>query len=320
MTQIATRVLGRSGIQVVPFALGGNVFGWTADGARSFELLDAFVEAGGSLIDTADAYSRWVPGHAGGESETLIGNWLRARGPAMRARVVIATKVGSEMGPDMKGLSATYIAAAVERSLQRLQTDYIDLYQAHRDDPDTPQEEMLTAFSALKRSGRIRAVGASNFMAERLRSALRISEQRGLARFDTLQPHYNLYARADFESGLGPLCRAEGIAVLPYYALASGFLTGKYRSENAAGGSPRAAGAIKMLDPRGRRILAALDAVAQARGATPAQVALAWLIARGVTAPIASATSVAQLRELLGCLRLQLSDAEVASLDIASAP
>lgn len=316
---IATRRLGRSALQVAPFAFGGNVFGWTADAARSFELLDAFVEAGFNLIDTADAYSRWVPGHQGGESETIIGDWLAARGPAMRARVVIATKCGVEMGPGEQGLSRAYILRAVDRSLKRLRTDYIDLYQAHRDDAATPLEETLRTFDELVRAGKVRALGASNYSAERLAEALQVSAAGGFARYESLQPHYNLYDRAGFESGLAALCRREEIGVIPYFALASGFLTGKYRSESDAGQSPRGARAKAMLDARGLRILAALDQVAAATASTPAQVALAWLLARGVTAPIASATTLPQLRELLGMTRLELDASMIATLDAASA-
>jgi aryl-alcohol dehydrogenase-like predicted oxidoreductase len=313
------RPLGRSGITVAPLAFGGNVFGWTIDERRSFELLDACVEAGLNLLDTADAYSRWVPGHSGGESESIIGRWLAARGPAMRARVVIATKVGLEMGPGERGLSRAYILRAADRSLQRLQTDYIDLYQPHRDDPATPLEETLGALDELVRAGKVRAIGASNYGAARLEEALRISREAGLARFESLQPHYNLYDRAGFEAELAGLCAREGLAVIPYYALASGFLTGKYRTEADAAKSTRGARAKAMLDARGLRILAALDQAAAATGSTPAQVALAWLLARGVTAPIASATSRAQLEELLGAARLRLDDATVAALDAASA-
>jgi aryl-alcohol dehydrogenase-like predicted oxidoreductase len=312
------RPLGRSGITVAPLAFGGNVFGWTVDERRSFELLDTCVESGLNFLDTADAYSRWVPGHSGGESESIIGRWLAARGPAMRARIVIATKVGLEMGPGDRGLSRAYILRAVDRSLQRLQTDYIDLYQPHRDDPATPLEETLGALDELVRAGKVRAIGASNYGASRLEEALRISREAGLARFESLQPHYNLYDRAGFESELAAVCRREGLAVIPYYALASGFLTGKYRTEADAAKSVRGARAKAMLDARGLRILAALDAAAAASGSTPAQVALAWLLARGVTAPIASATSLAQLGELLGAARLQLDGPTVATLDAAS--
>ena len=313
------RRLGRSSLEVGPLALGGNVFGWTADAARSFELLDAFVEAGLNLVDTADAYSRWVPGHSGGESETVIGQWLAARGPSMRARVVIASKVGLEMGPGEQGLSRAWILRAVDRSLRRLQTDYIDLYQAHRDDAATPLEETLRTFDELMRAGKVRAIGASNYSAPRLAAALRISAAEGLARFESLQPPYNLVDRSTFEGELASLCVREQIGVIPYYALASGFLTGKYRSAADAGKSPRGARAQSMLDARGLRILAALDTVAATTSATPAQVSLAWLLARGVTAPIASATSVPQLHELLGGTRLRLEHPMMEALDAASA-
>ena len=319
MTLESRRRLGRSSLEVGPLAFGGNVFGWTADAVRSFELLDAFVDAGLNLIDTADAYSRWVPGHSGGESETIIGQWLAARGPAMRPRVVIASKVGVEMAPGEQGLSRAYILRAVDRSLHRLQTDYIDLYQAHRDDPETPLEETLRTFDELVRSGKVRAIGASNYSAPRLAEALRISTELGLARYESLQPPYNLVDRRTFEADLAALCAREQIGVIPYYALASGFLTGKYRSEADAGKSPRGPRARSMLDTRGLRILAALDSVSAATAATPAQVALAWLLGRGVTAPIASATSVPQLRELLGATRLRLDRSMMDSLDAASA-
>jgi aryl-alcohol dehydrogenase-like predicted oxidoreductase len=314
------RPLGRSGLEVAPLALGCNVFGWTADEATSFAILDEFVNAGFNLLDTADAYSRWVPGHTGGESESIIGRWLAARGAGMRRRVLIATKVGSDMGDCGKGLAAGYIAGAFERSLQRLQTDYVDLYQVHRDDPATPVEETLGAFDRLVRAGRVRAIGVSNMDARRLEESLAASARLGLARYESVQPHYNLYDRAEFEATLAPLCRREQLGVIPYYALASGFLTGKYRSAADAPRGPRAPAAIKKLDGRGLAILAALDEVAAERGATPAQVALAWLVARGVTAPIASATSVAQLRELLAFTRLALDDDALARLDRASTP
>jgi aryl-alcohol dehydrogenase-like predicted oxidoreductase len=319
MTLDSRRRLGRSPLEVGPLAFGGNVFGWTADAARSFELLDTFVEAGLNLVDTADAYSRWVPGHVGGESETIIGQWLAARGPAMRARVVIASKVGVEMGPGEQGLSRAYILRAVDRSLQRLQTDYIDLYQAHRDDPATPLEETLRTFDELVRAGKVRAIGASNYSAPRLAEALKISAEAGLARYESLQPPYNLYDRATFETDLASLCAREQVGVIPYYALASGFLTGKYRSDADAGKSVRGARARSMLDARGLRILAALDSVGASVSATPAQVSLAWLLARGVTAPIASATTIPQLRELLGAARLRLDRTLMDALDAASA-
>jgi aryl-alcohol dehydrogenase-like predicted oxidoreductase len=310
------RRLGRSSIEVAPLAFGGNVFGWTADTSTSFAMLDAFVGAGCNLIDTADVYSRWVPGHVGGESERVIGEWLAARG--QRSRVIIATKVGMEMGPQEKGLSRRWIRAAVERSLQRLHTDYIDLYQVHRDDPDTPQEETLEALDELVRSGKVRCIGASNYSAARLASALALSDAHAWARFATLQPEYNLYARSGFEAQLAALCEREGLAVIPYYSLASGFLTGKYRSAADFGKSVRGAQMQERLGERGLRILGALDELAAAHRATPAQVALAWLMQR-VCAPIASATSVSQLEELLGALSLTLDAPSMRRLDEASA-
>jgi aryl-alcohol dehydrogenase-like predicted oxidoreductase len=313
-----SRPLGDSGLAVAPIAFGGNVFGWTADEATSLALLDAFVDAGFNLIDTADVYSRWVPGHSGGESEAIIGRWLKASGK--RDRIVLATKVGKEMGPGQVGLSRDYIRRAVEASLRRLQTDRIDLYQSHDDDTTTPMEETLGAFSELIREGKVRAIGASNFSAPRLALALATSKRLSLPRYETLQPQHNLYDRAPYEADLEALCRAEGLGVIPFYGLAKGFLTGKYRSEADLGKSARGASVKGYLNPRGMRILAALDAVARELDATPAQVALAWQIARpGLSAPIASATSVAQLHELAGAAHLPLSAVSIAQLDSASA-
>ena len=311
------RPLGRSGIAVAPLAFGANVFGWSVTADRADALLDAFVAHGLNLIDTADAYPAWVPGNEGGESETMIGRWLRRRGG--RHRVVIATKVGK--WARHRGLAPETIRAAADASLQRLGTDHIDLYQAHADDASVPLEETLGAFSRLIEQGKVRAIGASNYTAPRLAEALAISARHGLPRSETLQPEYNLYDRAGYEADLEPLARENGLGVIGYYALASGFLTGKYRSEADLDRSPaRGARAGRYLDARGLRILAALDAVGARHGATPAQVALAWLIARrGISAPIASATSVAQLDELAGALRLGLSDADRAELDAASA-
>ena len=312
------RPLGNSGLQVAPLALGGNVFGWTADEAMSFKLLDAFVDAGFNLIDTADVYSRWVPGHSGGESEAIIGKWLKASGK--RDRIVLATKVGKEMGPGRIGLSRAYIRSAVEASLQRLQTDRIDLYQSHDDDPATSLDETLLAFAELIGEGKVRAIGASNFSAARLAAALDASQVHGLPRYESLQPLYNLYDRAPYEAELEPLCRARGLGVINFFGLAKGFLTGKYRSEADLDKSPRGAGVKSYLNERGLRILAALDAVAGDLNATPAQVALAWQMAQpGIVAPIASATSVAQLAELLGAARLALTAADHAQLQAASA-
>ena len=313
------RQLGSSGIEVAPLAFGGNVFGWTADEPTSFALLDAFVDAGFNIVDTADVYSIWAPGHAGGESETVLGNWMKARGA--RDRVVVATKVGMEMGPDRKGLSAAYVERACEDSLRRLQTDRIDLYQAHQDDPDTAVEETLEAFARLVEAGKVRAIGASNYKAGRLVEALDASERRGWPRYESLQPLYNLYDRAEFESELLPVCRERNVGVIPYFALAAGFLTGKYRSEADVSKSPRGQGvAKKYLNERGMRILGALDEVAGRHDATPAQVALAWLMSRpGVTAPIASATSLDQLGDLLAATRLELPAESIELLDRASA-
>lgn len=311
------RRLGHSELTVPPLCLGGNVFGWTADEATSFRLLDALLEAGLNFIDTADVYSTWAPGNIGGESETIIGKWMKARGN--RSRVVVATKVGSEMGPGRKGLSRHYIRQAVEDSLRRLGTDYIDLYQSHRDDPDTLQHETLETFAELVREGKVRAIGASNFTAPRLEEALDISARFGLPRYESLQPLYNLYDRAGFESELEPLCRNHGVGVIPYYGLASGFLTGKYRSEADFVKSVRGGRMVNYLNERGQRILAALDAVAERHNANPAQVALAWLMARpSITAPIASATSLDQLQDLIAATRLTLSPADIVELDKAS--
>ncbi len=312
------RKLGKSGLDVAPLAFGGNVFGWTADEGTSFKLLDAFVAAGFNLVDTANSYSHWVPGNKGGESETIIGNWLRQR-PGARAKVLIATKVGSEMGPGESGLSKSYILAEAERSLRRLNTDYIDLYQSHRDDPNTPVDETLEAYAQLVRQGKVRVIGASNFTAARLAASLKSSAARSLPRYESLQPEYNLYTRDKFEGELADLCRKEQIGVIPYFSLASGFLTGKYRSEADFGKSPRGQRMQSMLNARGHRILAALDQVGRETNATPAQVSLAWLLAHGVTAPIASATSVEQLNELTRGATMELTRDAVAALDRASA-
>jgi aryl-alcohol dehydrogenase-like predicted oxidoreductase len=312
------RPLGRSGLSVAPLAFGGNVFGWTADEKTSFSLLDAFVDAGFNLVDTADVYSRWVPGHTGGESETIIGKWLKASGK--RERIVLATKVGKDMGDGKVGLSSRWIRQSVEDSLRRLQTDRIDLYQSHDDDPTVPMEESLAAFGELIKAGKVRAIGASNFTAPRLAEALATSERLGLPRYESLQPLYNLIDRQPYEAELEPLCREKNVGVINFFGLARGFLSGKYRSEADLGKSPRGAGIKAYLNPRGFAILAALDEVGARLDATPAQVALAWQMARpGLTAPIASATSVAQLNELLGAARLTLDAAAVAQLDAASA-
>jgi len=312
------RKLGNSELEIAPLVFGGNVFGWTADEATSFRLLDAFVAAGFDCIDTADVYSRWAPGNAGGESETIIGKWLKRRG--RRDDVVIATKVGMEMAPDRKGLSRAYILRSAEDSLKRLQTDYIDLYQSHRDDAATPIDETLEAYRQLAAQGKVRVIGASNFDAKRLDESLAASKQHGFPRYQTLQPNYNLHDRADFEAGLEPICLQQNVGVITYYSLASGFLTGKYRSETDLGKSVRGRGMRKYLTDRGFRILRALDEVSARVAATPAQVALGWLMARpSVTAPIASATSLAQLDELLGAARIRLDPEAIATLDKASA-
>ena len=313
-----TRSLGQSGLQVSPLCLGGNVFGWTVDEPTSFAILDAFVASGMNFIDTADVYSRWKAGNSGGESETIIGNWLKSRGN--RQKVIIATKVGSDMGLGRKCLAKSYVRSAVDASLKRLQTDYIDLYQSHWDDPDTPMQETLEVYAELKKEGKVRAIGASNFSAARLEEALEVSARTGLPRYESLQPEYNLYERVGYETELEPLCRANHIGVICYYGLASGFLTGKYRSEQDFGKSARGQGMTRYLNERGHRILQVLDEVAAEEHATPAKVALAWLMARpGLTAPIASATKVAQLNELVGATRLNLSCSSMERLQRASA-
>jgi aryl-alcohol dehydrogenase-like predicted oxidoreductase len=311
------RILGNSGLEVAPLAFGGNVFGWTADEQTSFRLLDTFVAAGFNLIDTADTYSRFAPGNRGGESETIIGKWLK-RG-ARRDKVIIATKVGSEMGPQKKGLSKRYILRAVEDSLKRLQTDYIDLYQSHRDDPDTPLDETLEAYARLMEQGKVRAIGASNYTAERLSDALRLSRRHELPRYECLQTEYNLYDRAEYEETLEPICIENGLGVLGYFSLASGFLTGKYKSADDLANKARGDSVKKYLNERGFRILDALDHVAERLHAAPVQVALAWLIARPtVTAPIASATSLPQLKELIGATTLELDEESMDFLNQAS--
>ena len=313
------RQLGRSDLHVAPLCLGGNVFGWTADEAASFAVLDAYLEAGGNFVDTADVYARWAPGNGGGESESVLGRWMASR--KNRGSVIIATKLGSEMGPGQRGLSREYTMQAVEASLRRLQTDYIDLYQAHRDDPDTPLDETLAAFDELVKQGKVRAIGASNYTAARLAEARRISEERGYARYESIQPPYSLVQRQEYERELEPYCREHTVGVIPYSSLASGFLTGKYRPGQELPSTPRAGGIRqKYMNERGFAVVEELDRVAQSHDATPAQVALAWLIARpGMTAPIASATTVPQLKELMGAVDLQLAPASIAALDRVSA-
>jgi aryl-alcohol dehydrogenase-like predicted oxidoreductase len=312
------RKLGNSGLEISPLVFGGNVFGWTLDEASSFKLLDAFVAAGFNAIDTADVYSKWVPGHTGGESETILGKWL-ARG-GNRNKVIVATKVGMEMAPDKKGLSKAYILRAAEDSLRRLQTDRIDLYQSHTDDADIPIEETLGAYAELIAKGKVRAIGASNYKADRFAQALEISKKSRLPRYESLQPLYNLYDRADFEAELEPLCLKEGIGVINYFPLASGFLSGKYRSERDVEQRPRARILKKYVNERGFKILDALDQVAKKYNATPARVSLAWLLARpSITAPIVSATSIEQLNDLIACVELKLDRASIELLNRASA-
>jgi len=312
------RELGRSGLQVSPLCLGGNVFGWTADEATSFTLLDAWVDAGMNFIDTADVYSRWAPGHRGGESETVIGNWLKTSGK--RDKIVLATKVGKDMGDGKVGLAPAYIRSAVEASLKRLQTDVIDLYQSHDDDPNVPLADTLSAYADLIKAGKVRAIGASNFTAARLSEALAVSAAHELPRYECLQPLYNLVERPAFEAELEAVCVQHHIGVINFFGLARGFLTGKYRSEADLTKSPRGQGVKQYLNPHGLRVLDALDAVAQRLNATPAQVALAWQIARpSVTAPIASATSLAQLTDLVAAAQLALDADAIGTLNKASA-
>jgi aryl-alcohol dehydrogenase-like predicted oxidoreductase len=312
------RNLGRSGIQVAPFALGGNVFGWTVKDPAGFEILDEFVRRGFNLIDTADVYSTWVPGNKGGESETMIGEWMNKR--KNRKDLVIATKVGKPMGPGKLGLSARYVRQAVEDSLKRLQTDYIDLYQSHDDDPHTPIEESLSVFTDLIKEGKIRAIGASNFTADRLALALASSKAHNYARYETLQPPYNLYDRS-IEKDLQPLCVKEEVGIISYYGLASGFLTGKYRREEDFKKSVRGGGVQKYLDSKGKKILSALDEVSAKYKTSPATIALAWLMTRrAVVAPIASATTVQQLDELLKATDIKLDEESIKILSLEANP
>jgi aryl-alcohol dehydrogenase-like predicted oxidoreductase len=318
---VQLRELGRSGLKVSPLVFGGNVFGWTVDERTSFSLLDAWLDAGFNFIDTADVYSAWVPGHVGGESETIVGKWLAAGGAAKRDRVIVATKVGKPMGHGGKGLAPAYIARAAEDSLRRLQTDRIDLYQSHDDDASTPLEDTMGAFGELVRTGKVRALGASNHSAARLAQALDTSERLGLPRYESLQPLFNLLDRKVFEAELQPLCVQRGVGVINFYALASGFLTGKYRKPADAGISARGETVIKRyLNERGLRVLAALDTVAARHDARPGQVAIAWQMRQpAITAPIASATTLAQLAELVAATRLALTAEDMAALDVASA-
>lgn len=312
------RRLGRTDLDIAPLVLGGNVFGWTADEKTSFDILDRFVDAGLNAIDTADSYSRWVAGNKGGESETIIGKWMKSR--KNRDRVVVITKVGSDMGQGKTDLSAGYIARAVEASLRRLQVDAIDLYLSHWPDDTVPYDETLGAYDKLLSAGKVRNIGCSNLDAGQLEASLKVASQKKLPRYEVLQPEYNLYDRAFFDGPLRDLCVREEIGVITYFALARGFLSGKYRSEADLSKSPRGGGIGKYLDARGKSILAALDAVAARHDASQAEVALAWIIARpGVTAPIASATSVEQTDSLVRAARLQLTAADIEELDQASA-
>ncbi|MEO5694064.1 MAG: aldo/keto reductase [Usitatibacter sp.] len=311
------RPLGQSGLKIAPLVLGGNVFGWTADERTSHAILDAFLDLGFDMVDTANTYSTWVPGHVGGESESVIGRWL-AKGDR-RERVLIATKVGMEI-EGAKGLKRAQIEGHVEKSLRRLQTDRIDLYQTHLDDPGTPLDETLEALGRLVQSGKVRAIGASQYSGERLRASLEASKRLGLPRYETLQPELNLHDRENFERDLQPVALEYGLGVIPFFGLAKGFLSGKYRSLADIEGRPRAAGLKKYFEGnRGTRILTALDSIAEDLNATPAQVSLAWIMAQpSVTAPIASVTSVAQLEELAGAARLKLDTDVLAQLDEAS--
>jgi aryl-alcohol dehydrogenase-like predicted oxidoreductase len=313
------RALGTTGLQIAPLVFGGNVFGWTVDKATSFDLLDRFVDGGLNAIDTADMYSTWVPGNQGGESETIIGQWLKAA-PSRREQVLIITKVGAPMGPDRSGLSAKRIVAAAEESLRRLQTDRIDLYFSHYPDEQTPMEESLRAYETLIQQGKVRAIGASNHSVAQLRDSMKVADDAGLPRYNVLQPEYNLYDRASYEGELRDLAVAEKLGVITYYSLASGFLTGKYRSKQDLHKSARGGGIEKYLDARGLGILDALDTIAKARGAQSSEVAVAWLIAReGVTAPIASATSIAQVDSLIRATQVALTADDISLLDKVSA-
>jgi aryl-alcohol dehydrogenase-like predicted oxidoreductase len=313
------RRLGRTDLDIAPLVLGGNVFGWTADEKTSFDILDRLVDAGLNTVDTADSYSRWVPGNKGGESETIIGKWMKSRGN--REKVVIVTKVGSDMGQGKKDLSAAYIAKAAEDSLKRLQVETIDLYLSHWPDDAVPYDETLAAHQRLIEQGKVRWCGASNLDAAQLQAALKVASQKKLPRYEVLQPEYNLYDRSSFDGQLRDLCVKEEIGVITYFSLAKGFLSGKYRSEADLGKSPRGGGIAKYLDIRGKRVLAALDEVSARHNAKQAEVALAWIIARpGVTAPISSATTIEQVDSLIRAAWLQLTAADIKELDQASTP
>lgn len=313
-----TRKLGNTDLEISPLIFGGNIFDWTVDQATSFQLLDAFAAAGFNTVDTADVYSKWVQGHAGGESEVILGEWMKRRGN--RKQVIVATKVGMDMGGGKKGLSRTHILHSADESLRRLQTDYIDLYQSHVDDPDTPFEETLGAYAELLRQGKVRAIGASNHKAERLAAALETSRKCGLPAYQTLQPNYSLIERAEYEQNLKPICAREGLGVINYFPLAGGFLTGKYRSDKDTAGKLRARNVTKYLNERGYKILDALDQVAKKLCATPARVALAWVLARPtITAPIVSATNLQQLADVISSIELKLDPDSLQVLNQASA-
>jgi aryl-alcohol dehydrogenase-like predicted oxidoreductase len=313
-----TRKLGHSNLRVVPLMLGANVFGWTADVPTSFAILDAFTAAGFNFIDTADVYSRWKPGNHGGESETILGQWFARSGK--RDKVILATKVGSDLGDGKKGLARKYILRAVEDSLRRLQTDYIDLYQSHLDDPSAPIDETLSAYQQLVKDGKVRLIGASNYKAPRLRESIEIAKRENLPVYQTLQPEYNLYARQDFETNLQPVAKELGLDVIPYYALASGFLTGKYKSKEDSKGANRESRVARYFDDRGMKILKALDEVSRETGAAQATISLAWLLAQpAILAPIASVTSTKQLDALLAAPNLKLSRDALEKLNQASA-
>jgi len=312
------RKLGKTGLEISPLVFGGNIFGWTVDQATSFKLLDAFAAAGFNSVDTADVYSKWVPGHTGGESEIILGEWMKRSGN--RNKIIVATKVGMDMGDGKKGLSKSHILRSAEDSLGRLQTDYIDLYQSHVDDPDTPLEETLGAYAELLKQGKVRAIGASNHKAERLATALETGRKSGLPAYQTLQPNYSLIERTEYESTLEPVCEKEGLGVINYFPLAGGFLTGKYRSEKDVAGKARARNVTKHLNERGFKILAALDQVAKKYNATPARISLAWLLARpSITAPIVSATNLEQLNDLVSSVDLALDRESIEFLNKASA-
>ena len=313
------RPLGRSGLTVPTLCFGCNIFGWTVDETSSFRLLDTALEHGLTFLDTADVYSRWVPGHSGGESETIIGKWMKARGN--RDRIILATKVGMDMGNGNVGLKPDYLVRAVEDSLRRLQTDYIDLYQSHKDDETTSQEQTLAGYDGLIKAGKVRAIGASNFSAERLKSALDVSRSKGLPRYESMQPEYSLVERSGYEGALQRVCEENDVGVITFFSLAAGFLTGKYRSEVDFGKSPRGSRSIpKYMNPRGMRILACLDEIAAESRTEPAAIALAWLMAKpSITAPIASATKPEHVATLLAATKLELTKNQIERLDTASA-